>query len=258
MTAWFDLTKKEFHLGLPAFIFSLIALIGIFTISIMFGLSTNLMWEMLTIGAFVAVALHVFYLAYYLLYSLSVERKRMHLWLHNPLPIESILLAKLISGIAYMLITLITAVIVLWQAYKNSALSINLNEWLTTAISSVIALLLTALLLGCAYVFFWTIFMTLSRTYNDFLSFLLTFVFFLVAASLLNMINSLSFLTDWGVINSDSVLSGFELNTPNENHHYEIEHLSPIFYIGHFVRDLVLAVLLFAGSSWILDRKVEV
>ncbi|WP_156857976.1 hypothetical protein [Oceanobacillus sp. AG] len=258
MTAWFDLTKKEFHLGLPAFIFSLIALIGIFTISIMFGLSTNLMWEMLTIGAFVAVALHVFYLAYYLLYSLSVERKRMHLWLHNPLPIESILLAKLISGLVYMLITLITAVIVLWQAYRNSTLTINLNEWLTTAISSVIALLLTALLLGCTYLFFWTIFMVLSKTYNDFFSFVLAFFLFLAAASLLNIIGDLSFLTDWGVINSDSVLSGFELNISNENYHYEIEHLSTIFYIGHFVRDLVLAVLLFAGSSWILDRKVEV
>ena len=100
--------------------------------------------------------------------------------------------------------------------------------------------------------------MALSRNYNDFLSFVITFIFFLIAASLLNMISNLSFLTDWGVINSGSVLSGFELNISNENHHYEIENVTTIFYIGHFVRDLVLAVLLFAGSSWILDRKVEV
>src|SRR5690625_4660682 len=258
MTAWLNLTKKEFQLGLPAFIFSLVALIGIFSISIMFGLSTELTWETLTIGAFTTVALHVFYLAYYLLYSLGVERKRMHLWLHNPLPIESILLAKLISGLVYLFITLVTAAIVLWQAYSNSAVSIHLNEWLNTAIPTVIALLLTALVLGCTYLFFWTIFMALSRNYNDFLSFVITFIFFLIAASLLNMISNLSFLTDWGVINSGSVLSGFELNISNENHHYEIENVTTIFYIGHFVRDLVLAVLLFAGSSWILDRKVEV
>ena len=84
MTSWLNLTKKEFRLGLPAFIFSLIVLIGIFSISIMFGLSTGLLWETLTIGALAAVALHVFYLAYYLLYSLGVERKRIQLWLHNP------------------------------------------------------------------------------------------------------------------------------------------------------------------------------
>ncbi|WP_440897095.1 hypothetical protein ACS127_03665 [Amphibacillus sp. Q70] len=258
MTAWLDLMKKEFHLGLPAFIFSLIALIGFFAISILFGHSIDLMWEVLAIGAFVAVALHVFYLAYFLLYSLGVERKRMHLWLHNPLPIESILLAKLVSSLIYMLITLITSAIVLWQAYINSAVSIHLNDWLTTVILSVIALLLAVLLLGCVYLFFWTIFITLSRTYNDFFSFVLTLFFFLVAVSLIHMIGYLSFLTDWGVINSGSVISGFELNISNGNYHFEIETLSTLFYMGHFVRDLVLSALLFVGSCWILDRKVEV
>lgn len=258
MTAWLHLTKKEFHLGLPAFIFSLIALIGIFTISITIGLSIDLMWEIVTIGAFTAIAFHVFYLVFYLLYSLGVERKRTHLWLHNPLPIGSILLAKLVSGLAYMFITFIIAAIVLWQAFRNNAVSIYINEWLTTALLSVITILLTALLLGCIYLFFWTIFMTLSRMYNDFLSFLLTFFIFFIVTSLFYMMGDLSFLTDWGAINIDNVLSGFELNTSNENQHYEIENFSQIFYIGHFVRDLVLAALLFAGSSWILDRKVEV
>ena len=255
MTAWLDLTKKEFRLGLPAFIFSLIVLIGIFGFSIIFGLSTDFMWEMLTIGAFAAVALHVFYLAYYLLYSLDVERKRMHLWLHNPLPTGSILLAKLVSGLVYMLITFITTTIVLSIAYGKSIVSINLSEWLTTVILSIITLLLITLLLGCTYLFFWTIFMALSRIYNDFFSFVLTFIFFLGAASLLNVIDDLSSLTDWGMINGSSVLSGFELNISNEYHHFEIT--STIFYIGHFVWNLVLATLLFAGSSWILDRKVE-
>lgn len=178
MTAWLNLTKKEFRLGLPAFIFSLIVLIGIFAISTIIGLSIDLMWETLTIGAFATVALHGFYLAYYMLYSLDVERKRMHLWLHNPLPIVQLLLAKLVSGLSYMLITLITAAIVLWQAYVNSMVSINVSEWLTTLILSVITLFTTTLLLGCTYLFFWTVFMTLSKTYNDFLSFVLTFLFF--------------------------------------------------------------------------------
>jgi len=258
MTAWLNLTKKEFRLGLPAFIFSLIVLIGIFAISTIIGLSIDLMWETLTIGAFATVALHGFYLAYYMLYSLDVERKRMHLWLHNPLPIVQLLLAKLVSGLSYMLITFITAAIVLWQAYVNSMVSINVSEWLTTLILSVITLFTTTLLLGCTYLFFWTVFMTLSKTYNDFLSFVLTFLFFLVVVSLFNTVEGVSFLFDWGEVNNESVLSGIEFSISNEIYSFEIEEASTVFYIGHFVRDLVLASLLFVGGSWILDRKVEV
>lgn len=258
MTAWLDLTKKEFRLGLPAFIFSLIVLIGIFAISTIIGLSIDLMWETLTIGAFATVALHGFYLAYYMLYSLDVERKRMHLWLHNPLPIVQLLLAKLVSGLSYMLITFITAAIVLWQAYRNSMVSIHLSEWLNTLILLVITLLTTTLLLGCTYLFFWTVFMALSKTYNDFLSFVLTFLFFLVAVSLFNIVEDVSSLFDWGAVNSESVLSGFEFSISNEIHSFKIQETSPVFYIGHFVRDLVLTGLLFFGGCWILDRKVEV
>lgn len=258
MTAWLDLTKKEFRLGLPAFIFSLIVLVGIFAISTIIGLSINLMWETLTIGAFAAVALHGFYLAYYMLYSLDVERKRMHLWLHNPLPIVQLLLAKIVSGLSYMFITFITAAIVLWQAYENSMVSINLSEWLSTLILSVITLLTKTLLLGCTYLFFWTVFMALSKTYNDFLSFVLTFLFFLVLVLLFNTVKGVSFLFDWGAVNSESVLSGFEFSTSNEIHSFKIQETSTVFYIGHFVRDLVLAGLLFVGGCWILDRKVEV
>ncbi|MDY7220879.1 hypothetical protein P4637_13405 [Halalkalibacterium halodurans] len=257
MTAWLDLTKKEFRLGLPAFIFSLVFLIGMFAIGILIGRSLDMVWELLTFIAFAAITLHSFYLVYYMLYSLDVERKRMHLWLHNPLPTSSLLLAKLVSGSTYMLITFIISVTVLWQAFGNSMVSINSGEWLGVLTLWMIYLMITTILFGCTYLFFWTIFMALSKTYNDFLSFVFTFIFFVGAVWLLSAFDGFPFLT-WGAIHIGNIPSGVEFSISNEVHHFEIEQTTTVLYLSHFVRDLALAILLFGGGCWILDRKVEV
>ncbi|WAA09085.1 hypothetical protein [Fervidibacillus albus] len=252
MAPWIQLTKKEFRHGFPVFlVFVLGMYIGLGVLIIFFGMQ----WEAMLSYAVATITLNIFYLAYYMLYSLNIERKRMHLWLHNPLPSYKLLLAKFVSGLFYMFVFLLTIVVVIGIFYGNVNFSIHFDDWWEMILFlSIVYYFIFIVLVGWAFTFLWTVYMSLLKILSSFFSFVLTVVFVLF---LFWMIDLLSVLFQWGEINNN-VFTGFEFAISKDGFRANIGKIPMTFYIGHVVESLLLIVFFFIGSAWMLDRKVEV
>lgn len=64
-------------------------------------------------------------------------------------------------------------------------------------------------------------------------------------------------LTTWGGIQINDVI-GFEFTFSSDQFESSALTEQTVLYIGHLLRDLIVAVLLFFLSSFIIDKKVEV
>ena len=64
-------------------------------------------------------------------------------------------------------------------------------------------------------------------------------------------------LTNWGGIQVNDVI-GFEFSCSSDEFESSALTEQTILYIGHILRDLIVAVILFFLSSFIIDKKVEV
>jgi hypothetical protein len=261
MNAWLALTKKEFRLGLPAFLVAVILFAGVVGGGYFAGNYIGYQQEFITIAFTVVVMLHVFFLTFYFFHSLNMERKRLHLWLHNPMPISGLLFAKLATGLLFMAITFIISITLL-ALFFNHIYDI-FNEQTTVNIVGLITFGIFAFGISIAitFVFFWSIFLTLSQRMNDFLSFILTFMLFLFMAWAYDNFIHLSFmetLTTWGTIQLKDIMVGFEFSIIEGSIEVETLNEASIFYIGHFVRELIVTVIMFFAACWMIDKKAEV
>jgi hypothetical protein len=259
MNAWLALTKKEFRLGLPVVISMLI----LYAIFIAFGYFIGQRVQfpeaaiMFALGS--VVGMHVFFLVIYLSYSLSAERKRLHLWLHTPMPVAALVLSKLANGLFIMIITFVlTMTAAVLHFNEHFAM---LHEQSVTSIAGYITIgvFTSAIWIAVLFLFFWSIFMIFSQRMNDFFSFLLTIVLFVVSGLFYDYVIQLPFiemLTNWGAISANDILTSLELNAGMIEGEVALE--TSIFYIGHFVRDTLVTVLLFLAACWVIDKKVEV
>ncbi|WP_067726966.1 hypothetical protein [Oceanobacillus damuensis] len=261
MNAWLYLTKKEFRLGLPAFLIALILFSGVIAAGIIAGNRLGFEDEIMSVTFMIVIALHTFFLAFYLYYSLNTERKRLHLWLHTPMSIAGLLSSKLFTGFVFMLSTLIISVI-LAMANLSATFSLFSQESLFNTLGTIsIAILLAALFISAVFLLLWSIFLTFSQKWNDFFSFLLTVILFFVSVWAYGSFISLPFvqmLTNWGGIQAGDIITGFEVTYREEAVDVQTMKDATVFYIGNFVRDLILAVIMFIAACWIIERKVEV
>lgn len=266
MTAWLNLTKKELRLGMSAFLLPIIVFIILVSIASYFGNRVDMMWEAIAFVAFGATSIQVFYLVYYLFHSLRSERKNLHLWLHNPMPGYSLLLSKITAGLVSMLITFIlTATTMAVSLSQSSRLTdqLPLYSVINIGVFGGFHLFLIAINLAVWFVFFWMIFLLSTRYIGTFLSFLSTFIIFILTTSLDNWFSSTAVykkLTMWGQFQTPELLKGLNIvGNPEHADSQVITETAQIhLYLGIYIFEIILVAILFIAASWILDRKVEV
>jgi hypothetical protein len=263
MSAWLALTKKEFRLGIPAIIVALFFYAGI---TVAFYLSGNPFnnHSLMILAAFLFIlALHFLFLPLYLYYSFNTERKRLHLWLHTPMSIPGLLLSKLVTGLVYMMgsfsFFLIGAILL---AQEHIVYWVGEQTLLNFFLLLSAGIFVSSLFISVIFVFYWSIFLILTQRMNGFLSFIVTFILAIVIGSIHEWVMHTSVidaLTNWGAVRIEDVLIGIDFSFIQEIEP-EVETLQGghLFYIGHVIRETIIATLAFFAACWMIDRKVEV
>lgn len=262
MNQWLNLTKKEIRLGLPAFFIPVIAFIIVTSIAYYIGYRNDIGIIAIASVASMTVLAHVFYLPYFMFYSLATERKTLHLWLHNPLPSVALLTAKMVAGLLSMILTLLftgtTALIAL--SFKRDLLTeigITLSNMFKPLVFGGVHLILLSISLAIGFIFFWMIFLMFTRFFGTFMSFIATFVLAIVTGSLYGWLSNTQFyqtITNWGEVKLDGLLQ--EIYFSSVEIILEVNDVS--IYVGSYVNEVLIALILFYAACWILNRKVEV
>ncbi|TGA98001.1 hypothetical protein E4665_10075 [Sporolactobacillus shoreae] len=256
MTAWRALFKKEIRLGsLGFFVF-----LGFELVLMAFGVwlyfralqdgGVGYRSVMFIIGV-VLMTLHFFYLFGYLIVNAIQERKTFHLWLNNPLPAWSMLGAKMVVGLIYMTLSFLVASIYTWIGsllipYVSLPAGVHVYRTATVLIAY---LYWVALYIGIVFMFLWTI----ERIIRSRIGRL---VWIILPVGVILMILLLVKLSQWGIL--AFFYNWGELPSSVANFLLPYSFFHGHIYIGNFVMDLLVMALLFAGSSWLMDHKLEV
>ncbi|WP_053218378.1 hypothetical protein [Virgibacillus senegalensis] len=262
MNAFTSLAKKELRMGMPVFLVPVIIFIMAVAVAAYFGGRSGVAAEAVAAVSIAAVTMQIFYLIYYMNFSLKAEKKKLHLWLHNPLPGYSMLLAKLSAGLISMLITLfITGVTLIISAQSAGFITHLQNDFNLTNIGffSGLHVLLIAIDFSIYFVFFYMIYLLFNRNFGGFISFCFTFVLFGVSTYLWGMFTETAIyrsLISWGEIE----LNGFVFNRQLDANGIEFftEFNTVHVFLGYYIFETIIVLLLFFAASWMLDRKVEV
>ncbi|MFC0469597.1 hypothetical protein ACFFHM_03405 [Halalkalibacter kiskunsagensis] len=265
MNAWVSLLKKELRLGMSAFLGPIITFVILTVVAGYIGSRNGFTWEVVQGVALFATGFQIFYLVYYMLTSLQAERKNLHLWLHSPMPGYGLLLAKLVAGFISMLLTLFVTGTTLLIALNQSVLfseHLQLIDVTSVSFFGGTHLILLALTFGIYAIFYWMIFLLINRHLGSFLSFLATIAIFTLLTTIFNAFKETSLyglLTQWGEIQLTGITEsiGFSMNLETGTEVMtEVGNLS--LYLGVYLIETVIAILLFVAACWMLDRKVEV
>lgn len=268
MNAWIHLVRKELRLGFVPFLIPIVAFIVILLITIYFGNRYGHMWDAVAGVAFSTVSMLIFYLVYYLLISLSAERRRLHLWIHTPMKGYGLLSAKLVAGLISLIITMIITGVIGWIAYSQSEVLGNvLGGFHFEKIVLFFAgnIILLAISAGITIMLFWTIYLVLNNYFRPFISFILTFLLFVLVVTLYGyFVDSAIYdtLTMWGEIKLTGLIenSSFYMDffDPDEFAEFEEYKNEASIYLGSYIFESIVTIILFFISCWLLDRKVEV
>lgn len=264
MSAWFSLVRKEVRVGFSAFLIPIIAFIIISGVTAYFSSNAGFSFESITIVAMIATGVQVFYLVYYLLHSLQYEKKRLHLWLHNPMPGYALLLAKVVSGLFFMVITMIITASTFFLSWNySSTFNQEIADFniLSISLFGGSHLILIALSFAAVFLFFWMIFLAIHSKLGGFVSFVMTFVLFIALASIGEWVSGTVFvetITSWGPVQLPELINGLSFSFDSESTDVMSEIGEVNLYIGEYIFECALALLLFLGACWLLERKVEV
>jgi hypothetical protein len=265
MNAWLHLVKKEFRLGLSAFLTPIVTFLILTGIAAYLGYRYGFVWEAVVAASLFATGFQVFYLVYYMLNSLQTERKKLHLWIHSTMPGYGLLLAKLVAGFISMILTLFVTGTTLLIAINQSAAISEQLQMVNKASAGLVGgshLLLFSLYFGVWIIFYWFIFMLLNRNLGTFLSFLATLAVFVAVTTIYNWFQDsvvYEALTNWGEIHISGITESISISTNLETGTEVLTEVGQLsFFIGSYVFETVIVILLFVVSCWMLDRKVEV
>lgn len=263
MNAWSGLVKKEFRLGLTGIYWSITAML------LVYGLLTFLTWKfdegaILFAGSFVIVILHTFYMPAYLVVSIYMEKDRMHMWLHSLQSGYSLLLAKFLTGLAYMFLSLLLASLVV--IYSGTSLTniiaeagLSTKGLFVNGINVVIHVIGLSLYYAVWGVFFWTISLSLKKYLGKLQWLVLIPLIIIGFVSMFKWESSSLFskLTNWGAIPLDEFI--YPIVFGKGIGEITIEgSIANAVYIGTYVYYAFIMLILFFIAGWIIDRKVEV
>lgn len=258
MSPFKGLLKKEFNaVKLEVSILLIVLALAIF-LTILVGSSYNPI--IYFISAFSIVILHIFYLPIYTFVSLQKESKQIHLWLHNPQPGRNLLAAKLLNGLLAFAVSFTISLIFVYYT-ANQFIP---DEYIPNVLSSQVILLILTFVGYSIYMAFWIILLwvlyrVIKNIFGKF-SWLVMIIVIFAGSWLLEKFNESKFyysLSQWGKI--DFNFTSFYYNKIPNSSGFEIEiDKLPFISIGSIAYYLLLMLLLFFVSSWLLDKKVEV
>ena len=264
MTAWLNMFKKEFRQGLPSILTTVAFMFALLILAAFLGWRGDHTKEAIFIGAIAVSLAHIFYLLFYMINSLQQEKKKLHLWLHNPMSGAGLLLAKLLNGLVAMTITLFTtctiALLAFYFTVDNTFFGTGLN-WsglLRIGFIILIHIYLIAIYFAILFVFFWVIYLVLVHRIGVAPSIILTLIIFGVLNYIKGQFEATSIyknLTHWGAFPVRSFISSLHLSP---KYQFNLDAATVPMYFGIYIFGAVLTVILFIISCWILDRKVEV
>ncbi|RKD22857.1 hypothetical protein BEP19_11505 [Ammoniphilus oxalaticus] len=249
MNPWTGLLRKEFRLGRTG------VLIALLVMAIYIGFSIYLSWKTLPgvlIGmSFMLIMAHIFYLPFYVGFSLHREKHTMHHWLHNPLSGNALLTAKFINGLVSFCFSLFIACLFFLYAWWTNK---RLSDELLIPFQDVIGtggFILVHIILFAIYLTLWTLMLSMlelvTKQKLGKWRGVIAVAIILFGPRLWATLEATSlyhFLTQWGPI--------YLANT-----HMMIPQIK-VVYVGFYIFHLIIAIMLFALSSWMLDRKVEI
>ncbi|WP_077305340.1 hypothetical protein [Terribacillus halophilus] len=261
MKTWLPLVKKEFRLGLPIFLLSLI--IFIIGVAVVGGIGYKFDHILQPIGIFGLVwgAGHFFFLAIYMLYSLGSEKKRMHLWLHNPMHASGLLLAKLLTGTVYLILSLLITSLAAYFGGLEVFIELSAASWLKIGVILSIHAILFSLDLAVYITLAYILFLLLERYMPAFLSGVVVFFGFWVFNGIyfgwFPLTKFYEVITSWGMIDLGNFASSmnFENNIVNAMINFQQDFK---IYAGMYLFEAVVVTVIFFITSWLLDKKVEV
>ncbi|MFC7392363.1 hypothetical protein [Scopulibacillus cellulosilyticus] len=247
MSAWLSLLKKECRLGFIGFGIAFILMMVILVFGVINTFRYQAQEAIPIIGLFI-IGAHIFYFLGYMIVNLFLERKTLHIWLNSPQSGAVLLSAKLVSGILAMLVSMAIACLytlfgTLFNMHLLKEIHLNLSELIREGISICIFIVLISIYIGVIFTFIWTLYQTLRSKIGKWVWLVIIALIFIVPWILgkLELTGIYALLTTWGAIKV----------------HLWAGAVSTI-YLGTFVFHFVIAIILFAISSWLLDRKIEV
>ncbi|MDQ0252672.1 hypothetical protein J2S74_000044 [Evansella vedderi] len=264
MNAWLSLTKKELRLGTTPFIIPIIAFFLLVALVAYIGSRFDFASEAVAILSFTVIGIQVFYLAYYLLFSLGAEKRKMHLWLHNPISGSALLLAKVAAALISMaltfMITAVTLAVAIGMA-ENIPFEISWSTMAQVGMLGGLHLFLVAISFAAWFLFLWMVFLLLNRTFGTFISFVFTFIFFITATGAYGWFTESAIydaLTMWGAINIEVFVTEVFMSMDLPVGEFTAQAGPLTIYFGQYFFEAVVTLILFFAAAWMLDRKVEV
>lgn len=261
MNAWLTLLYKEYRMSRT----SILAKLGIIIIGGLWlvYLSQHFNPGLILAPASLLMLIALFYPAIFMLKYVSKELKHTpHLWLHCPQPAWMLLSAKLVMGLAYMImVLLLSAIFVYWVLFSSylpalNGITIGTVASIITEAGAYLALFIFA---AGIYLASWaTLIAVVSAATRHILGRfhgLATFATLFAATWGMGRLTETWLygkITHWGAINV-TLQSLKNLMLPNN---INIAHFQ--IYTGVILFYLVLTAALFTLSAWLIDNRVEV
>jgi hypothetical protein len=261
MKAWLALVKKEFRIGLPILLLAIVLfLVGLVIVTVAtyrFGYA----WDAVGIIGLAWGGGHFFFMAIYMLYSLGVERKRLHLWLHNPMHASGLLAAKLVTGTIYMIISLL---IISIAAYVGGLHFVPFSDgtWFRIGMIAFLHVISFSIDFSVYVILAYIIFLLLERYMPAFLSGVSVFIGWWVFAYLyFGLLADSKFyyaITEWGKIDLGFVANSLQFDMDVRQAIVNFQGEDTFIYAGNYVIELITILIIYFIASWLLDKKVEV
>jgi|GEM_PF-803859 len=257
MKAFAGLMKKEFILSKFNILSWLIPIFIFFGFQMFFGIRSGESSFLLPL-LFMLLPLHIFFLPLITWHSLRTEGTT-QLWLYNPNSTYKLVGAKLLTGTVHQLISQILTVLLTILIF----LLMDYQDFVSFYLSANTLKIFSVILLGSLYYAFWVLFLwTVYHSLANFpiirhLRWLIVAAIFIVYQWLETYIKGLDIVSDF--INSSPTLfnglGGEEfLLSENTSLFYSFEPVPVVIPLYH----LLLVIILFIASCWLLDKKVEV
>lgn len=204
------------------------------------------------------IGLHFPYMGVYMFSSLNKEADKLHLWLHNPQPARNLLLAKLLNGLFSMLVSL-TVVSLFTLIIAKITIANPLVEWgyiWEFSIFILLNLIGASIYIGVWVALAWIVYRVLKNIIGKW-AWLGVLGVLIIPSPLLEKFSETKLyhlLTNWGPIELGSLQQLQKLSSEIPN----LTTSGSIIPVGYYVFHLVIIILVFMLSSWLLDNKVEV
>lgn len=262
MNAWGGLWRKEFRQHRLSMVVWIAAeIVFFFAIYSLMARFEGTREAMLALFIVLVVLFHIILCAVYLRNSLHQEAKRLNLWLHNPQPGYRLLLSKVVNAIGYLLVSMAISYVVVVFPFHDllTHLGVSITRSDFARFSGVLFAQLAAfsVFLGIWVMFFWVVYRVMVTRIGKWAVAALIFIILLIGNGLdwFEKTALFSSLTHWGGV--AVVPSGLEFTMSEQHVDFEVGHMFTL-HAGFYVFWLVILMILFFLSSWLIDKKIEV